>query len=96
MMTRNEVIKALECCVLRDPDDRPRCGDCPYPSGSACSNRLKIDALALLKEKPKRGRWLRDPFRARHWYCSECGNVISVPPEAYKYCPECGMRNTEE
>lgn len=49
-MTRDEVIKALKCCVLRDPDDRPRCGDCPYPTGSACSNRLKMDVLALLKE----------------------------------------------
>ena len=48
-MTRNEVIKALECCILRDPDDRPRCSTCPYPSGSACTNRLKVDALALLK-----------------------------------------------
>lgn len=48
-MTRDEVIKALECCILRDPDDRPRCDDCPYPSGSACANRLKVDALALLK-----------------------------------------------
>lgn len=52
-MTRDEVIKALSCCVLRDPDDRPRCGDCPYPTGSACSNRLKADALALLKEEPR-------------------------------------------
>lgn len=48
-MTRDEVIKALECCILRDPDDKPRCSDCPYPSGSACANRLKVDALALLK-----------------------------------------------
>ena len=46
----------------------------------------------LLMEEPKQGQWLRDPFRARHWYCSECGNVISVPPRAYKYCSECGAR----
>ena len=52
-MTRDEVIKALECCILRDPDDKPRCSTCPYPSGSACGNRLKVDALKLLKAEPR-------------------------------------------
>ena len=61
-MTRDEVIKALSCCVLRDPDDRPRCGDCPYPTGSACLNRLKADALALLKQKRR---------------CSDCAHQSS-------------------
>ena len=42
------VIRGLECCVLRDPDDRPRCGECPYDGN--CLNRLKHDALALLRE----------------------------------------------
>lgn len=82
-MTRDEVIKALSCCVLRDPDDRPRCGDCPYPTGSACSNRLKADALALLKEEPRRGKWVEihgyvTPGGDPVWGCSECGKGIHV------------------
>ena len=44
-----KVIRGLECCILRDPDDKPRCGDCPYEGN--CLNRLKHDALALLKEQ---------------------------------------------
>ena len=40
-------IRGLECCVLRDPDDKPRCNECPYDGN--CLNRLKHDALALLK-----------------------------------------------
>ena len=42
-----KVIKGLECCIKRDPDDKTRCGECPYEG--ACLNRLKLDALALLK-----------------------------------------------
>lgn len=42
-----KVIKGLECCILQDPDDHARCSQCPY--GSNCVNRLKMDALELLK-----------------------------------------------
>ena len=44
---REKVIKGLECCIQHDPDDKPRCRECPYEG--ACLNRLKNDALALLK-----------------------------------------------
>ena len=39
-------IKGLQCCVLHDPDDKPRCAECPYEGN--CLNRLKHDALTLL------------------------------------------------
>ena len=39
-------IQGLQCCVMRDPDDRPRCVECPYEGN--CLNRLKHDALTLL------------------------------------------------
>lgn len=42
-----KVIRGLECCILRDPDDHARCSQCPY--GGNCVNRLKMDALELLK-----------------------------------------------
>lgn len=47
MIDRVKVIKGLECCIIRHPDDKARCDECPYES--ACCNRLKNDALALLK-----------------------------------------------
>lgn len=106
-MTKDEVIKALSCCVLRAPDDRPRCGDCPYPTGSACSNRLKADALALLKQEPKRGRWITYPeslayegaYSEDHIVCSECESVWSImdnDTETFSYCPKCGTRMEED
>ena len=49
-MTREEVIAALKCCIVKDPDDKMRCTECPYrDQASYCLNRLKIDALALLE-----------------------------------------------
>lgn len=55
MMSEQEklakVIKGLECCIIRDPDDKMRCSECPYKDPNTyCLNRLKMDALALLKE----------------------------------------------
>lgn len=44
----NTVIHGLECCILRNPDDKARCSDCSYEGN--CVNRLKMDALKLLKE----------------------------------------------
>ena len=52
MIDREKVIKGLECCIKRDPDDKMRCGECPYEG--ACLNRLKADALALLKAQEPR------------------------------------------
>ena len=45
-------IQGLECCVIRDPEDKARCIECPYDGN--CLNRLKYDALLLLKEIQKR------------------------------------------
>ena len=52
MTDREKVIKGLECCIIRHPDDKARCDECPYES--ACCNRLKYDALALLKAQEAR------------------------------------------
>jgi hypothetical protein len=47
MAELEKVIKGLECCILRDPDDKQRCSECPYEGN--CVNRLKMDALSMLK-----------------------------------------------
>lgn len=49
-MTKEQVIEALKCCIVRDPDDKMRCTECPYRNPyEYCLNRLKMDALALLE-----------------------------------------------
>lgn len=46
-----KVIAGLRCCIVRNPDDKMRCTECPYRDpGTYCLNRLKIDALAVLEE----------------------------------------------
>jgi hypothetical protein len=56
-----KVIKGLECCIIRYPDDKARCDECPYES--ACCNQLKNDALALLKAQEQK--------------CRKCGEATS-------------------
>ena len=53
MTDLDKTIRGLECCVLRDPDDKPRCDSCPYEGN--CLNRLKHDALALLRKAKAAG-----------------------------------------
>ena len=52
MTDLEKVIKGLECCILRNPDDHARCSQCSY--GGNCVNRLKMDALELLKAQEPR------------------------------------------
>jgi len=53
-----KVCKGLECCILRDPDDHQRCGECPYNphaiSNEPCANGLKYNALALIRQQQER------------------------------------------
>lgn len=53
-----KVRKGLECCILRDPDDHRRCGDCPYNphaiSNEPCANGLKYNALSLIRQQQER------------------------------------------
>ncbi len=54
----DRVRNGLECCVLRDPDDHLRCGECPYNphaiSNEPCANGLKFNALALIRQQQER------------------------------------------
>ena len=45
----DEVKKALLCCIVRNPDERRTCPDCPYRDPEAyCANRLMADALEAI------------------------------------------------
>jgi hypothetical protein len=63
MIDSEKVIKGLECCIKHDPDDKMRCGECPYEG--ACLNRLKADALALLKAQEPRVMTLDEVVTAK-------------------------------
>jgi rubrerythrin len=58
--------------------------------------RLMREALALLKEEPKHGRWIEESDRERHWHCSVCGYTAGIAAKTYKHCPECGAKMEEE
>ena len=46
----DEVKKALACCIVRNPDERRTCPDCPYRDPEAyCANRLMVDALKTIE-----------------------------------------------
>ena len=100
-MTRDEVIWSLERCTCGVPD---ACRDCKvYDMREAadgdcivCMEELMREALAMLKTEPKRGRWIEETDRERHWHCSWCGYVAGIAARTFKYCPECGSMNTEE
>lgn len=85
MIEREKVIKALECC-LKESDhlDSDPCNGCPY-AGKECIDRMKADALKLLKEqKPA------EPIKLENWWkCPSCsGNIVYN----MKYCPGCGRK----
>ena len=48
-MSKEEVLTAIDCHILRNPDDKFRCPDCPYRDPSIfCMNRLLQDVRQLL------------------------------------------------
>lgn len=79
-----KVCKGLECCVLRDPDDHQRCGECSYNhheiSNAPCANGLKADALALIRQQQERIRELEAAQTARLMTLEE------VHEMAWDYC----------
>lgn len=73
MSDLEKVIKGLGCCILRDPDDSPRCSQCPYESN--CVNRLKMDALELLKAQEPVTPYM-DYDGQDVWRCGSCGATL--------------------
>ena len=81
MIDSKKVIKGLECCIKHDPDDKMRCGECPYKG--ACLNRLKADALALLKAQEPRVMTLEEASNSTvpMWFeksGDECGWITGI------------------
>lgn len=97
MTDREKVIKGLECCVLRDPDDSRRCAKCPKSEygrtiSNSCVNGLMAAALALLKDqepmKPSFSRLYNEDIAI--YKCGDCGKEIGA--DCVNFCPHCGRK----
>lgn len=90
----NKAVKGLSCCILRDPDDKPKCSECPYDG--ACANRLKQDALYLL-QKQQKAQQPKQVFPigyvgtsdSQYATCPWCFSRIHSN-ESQHYCGHCG------
>lgn len=93
-MTREEVIRGLECCIV-DIYDQP-C-NCPYDGDGGCIGGLMRDALALLREQEPVAPVLQS---GGNYVCGNCGMytvghqhpLTGVDIKTWKYCPACGRK----
>lgn len=88
MTNLEKVIKGLKCCILRDPDDHTRCSQCPYDGN--CVNKLKMDALELLKAQEPR------VMTAHDWETSQVARIpvwIEWKKSAKDECADCKKVN---
>lgn len=92
MPDREKVIKGLECCIKESDSlySNP-CKGCPY-EGKECIDRLKADALALLKEQEAVEPTLIREGRNKYYndyVCPGCDNELYY---GQNYCSECGRK----
>ena len=64
MMTDNDIIKALECCMESE------CDKCEYQDNTACKEYIFQDCLKLIKSK-------MDEVKALKYYYKECLKDLS-------------------
>lgn len=89
MINREKVIKGIEHCTSHD-DGRDKfggvgkCGGCPY-YGCDCTDRMKKDALVLLKEQ--------EPHMPNGQSCESVYRVMEI---YIGYCPRCGKKINSE
>ena len=97
-MTREEVIRGLECCLIHGEGG---CDECPYMGKGLCQELLAEDAIALLKaQEPVEPVVDKDT-----WKFGNCGHTLEHQQllgdnvlfhEQYNYCPECGRDLRED
>ena len=86
MMKRKDVIKGLECCIAKNPDEGQKCEDCPFKEGY-CVNRLKMAALKLLKEQEPLQPELEGGGRSYYMVCGDCHGIVD---QGDHFCKHCG------
>lgn len=92
VVDREKVIKGLECCIIRDPDDKMRCSECPYNEPDTyCLNRLKMDVLVLLKAQEPVLPELDNLWKHTYGRCGVCRAPLpSIEGLVSKFCWMCG------
>ena len=99
MADYEKVTKGLECCEGHHIGKS--CGNCPYndfdtdnPNQFECVEYMVRDALDLLKEQGKTGKWIDHTFSYGNDiecpFCHKRWNVIDNCTETFDYCPGCG------
>ena len=97
---KEKAVKGLECCVLSDPDDHRRCGECPYNphaiSNEPCANGLKLNALALIRQQQERIAELeagqkQEPALLENQH-KPYGHFINANSPWISRCPKCGKK----
>ena len=113
-MDRAKLIKAIECrkeARKRCGNPCEETGACAYARCVTDGNRTYLpyycdveqiceDALTLLKEQERHGRWIPvDPNKydfAIEWCCSECDKDVLIAEYdkecSYAFCPNCGAK----
>ena len=84
-MDREKIIKGLEHCrIMCEGVSHNPCSGCPYQGHYTCADRLKTDAIALLKEQE--AVMVHDPGA----FCPQCGWML-YPEDHPKFCGNCGQ-----
>lgn len=82
---------------------RQYCYECHYYDGTRCRSCYAGDVIDMVEDAPAidavpvvHGRWVKEPDRANHWHCSECGRVEGWAHYTMEYCPTCGAKMDKE
>jgi hypothetical protein len=90
MPDREKVIKGLEhCMIMCNGISHNPCDGCEYHGSYDCTDKLKADALALLKEQEaKNVTW-----RIGRAHCPSCGELFPKKQDKQyiRFCNYCGQ-----
>lgn len=101
MIDREKVVNGLLCIK----GDYIPCASCKYANadgygrGYRCKRQCASDAIAMLKEQPKKAHWVKmtgmmPPEFTGHFECDNCGwhGKPFVREIDFAYCPGCGAK----
>lgn len=77
-----KVMRGLECCILKDPDDRRDCEKCPYHhpgviTNAPCFNGMMAQARAIIDEDKGKLEAFRTALENRKEYLKGTNGDLS-------------------